>query len=333
VFNVTTGLIALVFIRGFVEAVETGSAWLGIAADDWTLKLALFHTLFNLAGLALMLPLTGRLVSWLERVLPERRASVVTPRYLARPMLEMPDAGLEAVRKELQHLFANVFDIMALTLHADPVRLRRGEQLDALDRPPERVRALDIDDYYVRRVKPLYGDILDFLAGLQTHGAQVTRAYALRASAQQMIEALKDLKHMQKNLVRYLDANALHPRAEYVALRRDLARLLADIQRLADTPEVQAEAFDALGEQVAASDLVANGTIDTLMRERRIGPEQATSLMNDAGYAAHIASSLLAMARVIFVAGPVEHAPEHDRPLDGPVAATPEPQGGNTAAP
>src|SRR5690554_1212160 len=49
VFNVTTGLIALMFIDGFARVVEIGAGWLGIAADDWTLKLALFHTLFNLA--------------------------------------------------------------------------------------------------------------------------------------------------------------------------------------------------------------------------------------------------------------------------------------------
>ncbi len=332
VFNVTTGLIALVFINGFAQAVEISASWLGIAADDWTLKLALFHTLFNLVGLALMLPLTGRLVTWLEALLPERRASVVTPRFLARPMLEMPDAGLEAVRKELQHLFANVFDIMALALHADPARLRRGEQLELLDRAPERVRAIDIDDYYTRRVKPLYGDILDFLAGLQTAGAQVTRAYALRASAQQMIEALKDLKHMQKNLVRYLDANALHPKAEYVVLRRELARLLSDIQRLAEAPDTTAEDFDDLRERVGSADLVASGTIDALMRERRIGPEQATSLMNDAGYSAHIVANLLAMARVIFVAASAEQAAEHDQPLGDGNATADTNGGGNTVA-
>src|SRR5690554_3227331 len=134
-FNVTTGLVALLFIRFFVEAVEVGAEVLGIGADDWTLKLALFHTLFNVAGLLIMLPLTGRLVTWLEKLIPQKTVSVVTPKFLTRPMLEMPDAGLEAVRKELLHLFANVFDVMALVLHADPARLRRGEDLHLLGHP------------------------------------------------------------------------------------------------------------------------------------------------------------------------------------------------------
>lgn len=313
IFNLTTGLVALLFIGVFVEAVEVGAGLLGIAADDWTLKLALFHTLFNVAGLLIMLPFTGRLVALLERLIPQKSVSVVTPKYLTRPMLEMPDAGLEAVRKELQHLFANVFDVMALVLHADPARLRRGEDLHLLGHPPERVRAIDIDDYYQRRVKPLYGEILDFLAQLPVQGAQTSQAFALRNAGQQLIEALKDLKHMQKNLVRYLGASTLHPRDEYIAMRRDLALLLNALHRIASGEEVDIEAaLASLQEHAGSSDLAANGTIDALMRERRIGPEQAGSLMNDNAYAVDIADCLIGMARVLFAPGPAPHPLEQE---------------------
>ncbi|MDX5364232.1 MAG: Na/Pi symporter [Pseudazoarcus pumilus] len=308
IFNVTTGVVALLFIGAFMRTVETLAGGLGIGAEDWTLKLALFHTLFNLAGLLIMLPLTGRLVVWLERLVPQKAGSVVTPRFLTRPMLEMPDAGLEAVRKELQHLFSNVFDVMALVLHADPARLRRGEDLHLLGHPPERVRAIDIDDYYQRRVKPLYGEILDFLAQLHVQGPQSAQAFALRSAGQQMVEALKDLKHMQKNLVRYLGASTLHPREEYVAMRRDLALLLHALHRMAAGEEADIDAALAnLKDHAGNSDLAANGTIDGLMRERRIGPEQAGSLMNDNAYAVDIAHCLIDMAHVLFATGPAPH--------------------------
>lgn len=308
IFNLTTGLVALLFIGVFVEAVDVGAQWLGIAANDWTLKLALFHTLFNVVGLLIMLPLTTRLVTWLERLIPQKAVSVVTPKYLTRPMLEMPDAALQALRKELQHLFANVFDVMALVLHADPVRLRRGEDLHLLGHPPERVRAIDIDDYYQRRVKPLYGEILDFIAQLPVQGPQSTQAFALRGAGQHMIEALKDLKHMQKNLVRYLAAGTLHPREEYVAMRRDLALLLHALHRISAGEEADIEtALVSLQDHATNSDLAANGAIDGLMRERRIGPEQASSLMNDNAYAVDIAHCLISMAHVLFAPGPAPH--------------------------
>jgi len=305
IFNLTTGLVALSCIRVFVDAVEAGAGWLGIADDDWTLKLALFHTLFNVAGLAIMLPLTGRLVAWLERAIRQKSVSVVTPRHLAPSLLEVPDGGLEAVRKELGHLFSNVFDVMALVLHADPVRLRRGEDLHLLAKAPERVREIDIDEYYRRRVKPLYGEILDFLAQLHVQGPQSARAFALRAAGQQLIEALKDLKHMQKNLLRYLGSGLAHPREEYVALRRALALLLHGVHRVASGEEADVEAALArLQAHAAEHDLTATGVIDALMRERRIGPEQAGSLMNDNAYAADIMRCLTGMARALYAPAP-----------------------------
>jgi len=50
IFNVSTGVIAIVFISQFLWGVEYISAMVGIADDDYTLKLAVFHTLFNITG-------------------------------------------------------------------------------------------------------------------------------------------------------------------------------------------------------------------------------------------------------------------------------------------
>ena len=61
IFNLVTGLVALVFIQPLLIAVEYISAWVGIDADNYTLKLAVFHTLFNLLGVLLMLPLINRI--------------------------------------------------------------------------------------------------------------------------------------------------------------------------------------------------------------------------------------------------------------------------------
>lgn len=317
-FNVVTGALALVFIGQFVTAVEAGSRWLGIAADDHTLKLALFHSLFNLAGVVLMLPATGRLVVLLETRLKPRPRKVSMPHYLNETMIAMPDAALEAVRRELLHLFANVFDIMALVLHVDPARLRRGEGLEQLVNPPERVRAIDVDDYYQRRVKPLHGSILDFLARVPTHDAQTRQAFALRAASQQLVEALKDFKHLQKNLARFLASPNPYLRKEYVAIRQHLAVLLHQLHRLAAEPQADAlVTLDALRADIEEHDIVANGTLDRLIREKRISADTATSLMNDSAYAYDIATNLLAMARAVIVpAAPARHEGEPELRLD-----------------
>ena len=318
IFNLTTGAVALTFIGPLLAVVDLASGWLGIAADDHTLKLALFHTLFNLVGILLMLPLLGRLVALLQRLVKERPRTVSTPRFLAETMLQTPGAALEAVRKELRHLYDNVFDIMALVLHVEPKGLRRGEGLAGLERPPDRVRQIDVDDYYQRRVKPLHGAIVDFIARLPTQDEQGAQVFRLRSAGQGLVEALKEVKHLEKNLLRFLIVANRDVQREYLAIRGRLVRLLNEIQRIADGREENPTvALDILRIEMEEQDIVANGQLDRLIRERRITSAMATSLMNDSGYARQAARNLIAAAEVIFSPfEPIRHEIERGLHLD-----------------
>lgn len=315
IFNVATAIVALVLIDPFRDAVDISARWLGIADDDLTLKLALFHTLFNLTGVILMVPFTRTLVEALQRWMKPPPRKVSMPHFISRTMHTMPATGLEAARKEILHLFANVFDIMALILHVDPARLRKGEGAEQLLSPPERTRAVDVDEHYLQRVKPLHGSVLDFLVRLDVEGAQARQAFMLRSAAQDLVEALKALKHLQKNLVRYLNTPNPYLRKEYVEMRRRLALLLHELHRLTTDPgDNPQRALEALVTGHAYQDGLASGELDRLIREGRIDAETATSLMNDSHYAHAVAQNLLEAASVILV--PFESGrSESDQPL------------------
>ena len=75
-FNAVTAVIALVLIEPLRWSVDALSALMSIADDDYTVKLAVFHTLFNCLGVAIMLPLISRMARALERWLPEREEEV-----------------------------------------------------------------------------------------------------------------------------------------------------------------------------------------------------------------------------------------------------------------
>ncbi|NOQ17380.1 MAG: Na/Pi cotransporter family protein, partial [Methyloprofundus sp.] len=55
-FNVVTAAIALLMLGQFMLLVDVIAEHVRIANDDYTLKLAIFHSLFNLVGVVLMLP-------------------------------------------------------------------------------------------------------------------------------------------------------------------------------------------------------------------------------------------------------------------------------------
>ncbi|TVS10223.1 MAG: Na/Pi cotransporter family protein [Wenzhouxiangella sp.] len=303
VFNVTTGLIALVFIQVFLLAVDTMSGWLGIAPDNHTLKLALFHTLFNLTGIIVMVPFITRLVDVLERRMQPRRIKLDEPKFINETMLETPGAALEATRRELLRLFRRTFSLIAQVLNYETGELRQAQRRTDLATSPERIQITDVDEVYARRIKPLHGLILEFLARLPVSGKRAQQLVMLRIASQDLVEAVKDAKHLQKNMVRYLASSNLYLRDEYLALRQTLGYLLNRLDNLADETTRNDDielALSELSSDIEEHDIVNNGRLDELIRERRITPEQATSLMNDNSYCYRIGKNLLAMARACF---------------------------------
>lgn len=146
VFNVITGLAALVSIQLLVAAVDGLGNQLGIAPDNYTLKLALFHTLFNLLGLALMLPLLDALATRLERFLADEGAVRDRPRYLSDASLALPQVAVQAITKETKHLFSNAFTLIAhgVSLHRDSIT--GSEDLQWLIEPPGKLIEIDLDE-------------------------------------------------------------------------------------------------------------------------------------------------------------------------------------------
>lgn len=302
VFNLVTALVALLFIQFFASAVDTGSRWLGIAADNHTLKLALFHTLFNVVGILIMVPLIRPLVRGLETWMKPQPVIVSEPKYIRTAMLEVPGAALEASRKEMLRLFGRVFKSMAMVLNYEPAQLRKMSDREALLEPPARVLVHDMDELYQHKIKPLHGQILDYLARVPAQGRRVQQLVVLRTASQDLLEAVKDTKHLQKNLVRYLRSSNPDIRREYLEIRANLGELLHRLEMLSVYPGEDLElALAELAARVEAHDIVTNGHLDQLIRDRAITPEQATSLMNDSAYAYRIGKNLIAMARAIFL--------------------------------
>lgn len=97
IFNLLTGLVGLIFLilmASFLNRIN--------AADfDLVTMLALFHTLFNVVGVALMWPLTDRMVGFLKKRFRTEEESEAKPRYLDNNILTTPSLAVEAINMEL----------------------------------------------------------------------------------------------------------------------------------------------------------------------------------------------------------------------------------------
>ena len=303
IFNLVTGAIAIVFIGQIIWLVDVSSQQFGIAHDDYTLKLAVFHTIFNTIGVVVMAPFVPRLVIFLERVMPAKIREVADLKFLNDSVLEFPETLVSTLRKEIAYLYDNATEIIShgISLHRHDIY--SDQDLNTHVERDTNVMDLNIDEVYSVRVKSLYSKIIEYISRAQS---DISSEYSnivheLRMAAQNISRAIKDIKHLQKNITFYLKSNNQYMRREYNNYRLKIAGVLRLIHQIREGIEgVDVFDLDELKTDAMADNCVNNGTLDELIRSKKITPEMATSLMNDCAYMEDIVKNLTNSGRILF---------------------------------
>jgi len=306
IFNLATGTVAIIFLSQFQLAVDWLSSLVGIAADDFTLKFAVFHTLFNLAGVLMMLPLINLLVKFLQRLIkdevePEAVSAVL---FLNKSALQLPDTALEVLSKELVHMANNTFEILAHGLNLNRTDIRSLQNMDQIVHQSRTIIHVDVSDLYARKVKGLYAAIIDYATRAEVimDANQLSVTARLRSAAHELVVAIKAMKNIQKNLDRAMLSENEYLRHEYDEIRTQLGRLLRLLFSMEESSTVSGRmlALQEFRYQMEERDIIANGVLDDLIRKQLISPEMATSLMNDSAFAYDIQHNLILVAEAIY---------------------------------
>jgi phosphate:Na+ symporter len=306
IFNLVTGGVAIVFITWILQLVDYISANVGIAENDFTLKLAVFHTVFNLIGVLIMLPLMNRMVDFLEKIIPTKTPSKIKPRYLHESSLGYADTATEAVRNETLHMWDNTIDLIAhgIRIPREEV-LNKSSKLDALVLNFPVKQAFDVDRYYELKIKSLYGEIISFIsqASFGWELEQSGEIHWLRIANQDMVDAIKDIKHLQKNLAKYTVSNNDVIKAQYNGFRIQIASLVQSLESIhhARPEDIPSLMLDQLKVESDTHYTQQNKSINEMIRNRRISAEMAISLMNDASYVYNISRKLIEMGDTLFI--------------------------------
>ncbi|MCD4757696.1 MAG: Na/Pi cotransporter family protein [Arcobacteraceae bacterium] len=309
IFNMITGAIAIIFIYQLTDLVDFISSLIGIGVENYAMKLALFHTIFNVVGVLIVSPFIKYLVTFLNKRFIPTSTEVGKAKYLDSSILAIPDVAMSAITKEVQHLFANGFKIIIHGINVKKKNLASDMDTKQVIQDAYSSEYIDIDAFYRYKIKGIYGQIIDFATRAQgnmnteENSHNIEYLYKLKVAARDIVEAVKDTKHLQKNLIKYSKSKNTYVKEQYNQLREDLVVLLRDINSLATVKE-QHEVVLILSKAKLHSqryDMMANGRLDNLIRENLITAEMATSLMNDSTYAYDISKNLIDMAEVIFV--------------------------------
>ncbi|MDO4906217.1 Na/Pi cotransporter family protein [Neisseria sp.] len=297
-FNVVTAALSVLLwlpLTGLVIRIA------GLTGMGGLLQLALFHTLFNVLGLAVFWKLQKRLAQQLAEWLPEKEENghllpdghqPVKALYLNPNMLRSGDTAIRAVFKEIGHLNAVGLEVICHALFIPAASLyEAGIDADEELPLPQAPLKLDAQAYYESQIKPLYSDVLDFASKIDIEGEeQQKQLSAAYMSAFQMVEIVKESKHLQKNMQTYLQQPDSVVFKDYMRLRRHLFKTLVLFRRIAASADHSAERpvqTDLLEKHIDSLESFRARTLVRL-RKKEIGGWETTSLMNDINYARRI---------------------------------------------
>ncbi|WOJ95098.1 Na/Pi symporter [Congregibacter variabilis] len=297
-FNLITALFAIFFITQLAKLVDMLALTLGIPGDDALLKLALFHSLFNILGVTGFVAFVNRLEQLLQRLINAHPQGAQYPQFLFAEALETPATAVNAVSKEVEHLMENAFGLLAHGLSLRRQTIDSEESLSKAVEQTRRIFLIDVDDDYEASIKGLHTEIIAFIASAQARESNASaneRLFELRRASRSIVEAVKAMKHLHKNLRRHGLSSNPSVRARYNQIRLQIAQLLREIRKaLREEPgELAVLSLDVakLEQEKIAKQLLLD--LDDAIRQRKIPVSIVTSVMNDEDYAQNIGNSLL----------------------------------------
>ena len=308
IFNIITGLIALIFIYPLSKLVTFLSEIVNIAPTDYTLKLALFHTIFNVIGVLIMIPFIKKLEFFLLNFFPEKNSKDIDdPKYLNEAVLKYPDATISALVKETKFLYKNaVFEIVSHAVNIHREDIISDLKIKKIIKKSTKNFNIDIDNLYYKKFKLIYGEILRYATtsqnDLKLTKKQNNSISDIKIANRKMVEIIKDARELNKNLTRSFTLENKDLLNEYNSFRKKLTQVLRVIYlfRTEEKPKKYAEKLDGLKKKAKENIRQSNKSIDKLIRKNLISAEMASSLFNDNTNVNDMVKKLIEVAELLY---------------------------------
>ncbi|MBC8769274.1 Na/Pi cotransporter family protein [Arenibacter sp. BSSL-BM3] len=310
IFNIVTGLIALVFIGYLGQLVDIISEWVGIAQSNFTFKLSLFHSIFNILGVIIMIPLINPLINILHRVFKstDEEDIIEQPQFLDENALAYPQTALLALRNETKRLFEKAaFTIIPHGMNIHRTDLFGEEKIKEVIKKSRKEIEVNIEELYLRKIKTIYSKIIEFTTLAQSRSSvspELTKQFAqIKLASRNIVEAIKALEEIRKNMNVYLFSENIHIQHEYDLLRQKISKILRELYLLQKStePTLHLKKLKKLKSQAEKSDILLDGTLDKLIRESKIPSTVVSSLVNDSHIVALISKKLIEAGELIYI--------------------------------
>ncbi|MCD8547029.1 MAG: Na/Pi symporter [Aeromonadaceae bacterium] len=301
------GVTALLCLCLFVPVTGLNDALadlVGVPPLAYPLRLALFHTLFNLLAIGWLLPCRAGVARLMVRLwpAPELPDDKVHARYLDPVSAAHPLAAEQALGKEVRHLLSQYQEVSAQGLLGIPVKEMLAS--DKAQFQPASGHALaPMQELYQKRVKQLFGEILTFGALCKEGLAPQQREQVeiLLGAARNLSEAVRLARSLQANWVSALESDNLVLQRQYRLMQERLWHTNRELERLVTASATEREATLALlAERIGLASRRDREDMELLIRGHQLAPLQAATLMNDSQTLRRLLRQLIKACRVLY---------------------------------
>ncbi|WP_298262863.1 Na/Pi symporter [uncultured Lutibacter sp.] len=307
IFNIVTGIIALIFIFPLASLVNYLAEIFGIKYSDYTLKLALFHTIFNILGVILMIPFIKSIETLLLRIFKEKIKGTDEPKYLNEAVLKFPGTVISSLINETKHLYKNaIFEIVAHALNIHREDIISDKKIKSIVKKSTTDMQIDVEELYYKKVKSIYGEIIRYASTAQNtlhlNKKQNSTITNIKIANRKMVEIIKEVRELNKNVTKSLNLDNKYLLKEYDGFRKKVIKVLRIIYlfRTEDKTLKYAEKLIELKKQAKENIKQNNKSIDRLIRKNLITSEMASSLFNDYANVNEMIKKLIEVAELLY---------------------------------
>lgn len=304
-FKSSTWLVFIIFMPFISDFINIISNAIWIWADNFTLKLALFHTLFNVLWLVIVIPFMPHLIRFVTNVFPEKTDNNSNRTiYLNKSVLDFPDTALISITRETKRLYNKSIEIILDWLWLKLEDIKNIKEKDELFKKVKILDTENIEDLYKNNIKNLYAEILDFISNAQSVNSKKYNHhfYKLKEINIKIIENIKIVENLQNNLVKYTKSANNDIKNEYNNIISEIIDIIREIDSLSiiskDADKILL--ISELEMDIAIKQKNSNKATDVLIRNHLISSYMASSLINDKHFKNEIFQNLIEISKTVF---------------------------------
>lgn len=308
IFNVVTGIVTLALIYPLANLVNVMSDIIHIEKTDYTLKLALFHTIFNVLGVVIMIPFIKIIERFLLKFFKEIiDKDIDEPKYLNKAVLKFPRTIISGLINESKYLYKNaIFEIVAHSLNIHRDDIKSNQKVKHIVKKSHEDLQIDIDDVYYKKVKNIYGEIIMYATtsekDLELNSQQIQTILEIKIANRRMIEIINHTRELNKNINLTLKSDNKYVLHEYDQFRKKITKVLRIIYlfRKAEDSKLYGQKLAQLKQEAKENIRLSNKSLDRLIRKDLINAEMASSLFNDYTNVNEIIKKLIEVAELLY---------------------------------